>query len=504
MRILIVEDEIKIRTGISRLITSHTGHTVVGEAKNGKEGLEMIERFHPELVISDIRMPVMDGLEMVETAVTMGHTCHFVILSGYSEFEYAQKAIRNGVDDYLLKPLAPEDVTNVLDKIQKKIAEEEAEQAQTTEGLLRDMLLGGKKDITENCRRLEKSGAIVDGTPLYLLAGYLGNTSTKYQQALVKQWENMKERYSELYLYYVLLENTQEMFVLVQADIEVQELWRKLSRRLYQNVAEQDQPVWGCTVLDRLEDIGTELQTLRDYYLYGIRIGYRELLTAQKVMAIQEREFQYPVYLESRMQAAICGGSADSLKKEAEQFLNYVKAMDCHPRYVRKTYKKMLAYLESVCHEVNPEAYKLLQNQDLERAASEMLTSGELEACFEKAVGIILESKDKREDIRNYAIRRAINFIREHYSENISLDLLADRLEITPEYLSALFNKEVGINFSTFLKRFRISQAKRLLKGTDEKIYTIAQQVGYNDPKYFNRVFKEEIGVSPGDYRQKD
>ena len=76
--------------------------------------------------------------------------------------------------------------------------------------------------------------------------------------------------------------------------------------------------------------------------------------------------------------------------------------------------------------------------------------------------------------------------------------------EITPEYLSTLFNKEVGINFSTFLKRFRISQAKRLLKGTDDKIYSIALQVGYNDPKYFNRVFKEEMGISPGDYRQNN
>ena len=126
MRILIVEDEIKIRMGISRLITSHTQHTVVGEAKNGKEGLEMINRYHPQLVISDIRMPVMDGLEMLQGSVKQGNHCHFVILSGYSEFEYAQKALRYGVDDYLLKPLAPEDVTELLDKIQQKVDEEEA------------------------------------------------------------------------------------------------------------------------------------------------------------------------------------------------------------------------------------------------------------------------------------------------------------------------------------------------------------------------------------------
>lgn len=504
MRILIVEDEVKIRMGISRLISSHTEHSVVGEAKNGREGLEMINRLRPELVISDIRMPVMDGLEMLQEAVEAGSHCHFAILSGYSEFEYAQKALRQGVDDYLLKPLAPEDVTKLLDKIQKRLRLEEEESAQTTEGLLRDLLTGGRRDVADICRRLEKTGALEQGVPLFLAAGYVGNTNVRYCQALTRQWERMKEDHPELHLYYVMLENTQEVFLLAQGEISREDMEKKLRRRIYQNITEEDQPVWTFQELDAPESIQDTVQKLREYYLYGIRIGYREILTAEKIEKIAEEDFQYPLHLESRMQSAICKESAENLRKEAENFVIYTKEMKCSPRYIRKTYKKMLGFLENVCHEVNPEAYKLLQKQDLERTASGMITFGELETCFRKAVESILESKDKKEDIRNYAIRRAISFIREHYSENISLDMLADRLEITPEYLSTLFNKEVGINFSTFLKRFRISQAKRLLKGTDEKIYSIALQVGYNDPKYFNRVFKEEVGVSPGDYKQKN
>lgn len=504
MRVLIVEDEVKIRMGISRLISAHTKHTVVGEAKNGKEGLDLICRLNPELVISDIRMPVMDGLEMLEEAVKAGSRCHFVILSGYSEFEYAQKALRYGVDDYLLKPLAPEDVTELLDKIQKKIDLEDAENAQTTEGLLRDILLGGKTDMSDTYRRLERSGALRKEVPIILAAGYVGGSSARYTQALMLQWEKMKEKYPDLRLYYVMLENTQEMFVVIQGEISCEELERKLGRRVYQNVTDKDQPVWIVEQLETPEKIPETLQKLREFYLYGIRVGYREILTEEKIRNVEEEEFQYPLFLENRLQTAICKESADRFRKEAENFVEYTRKMKCSPRYIRKTYKKMLAFLENVCHEVNPEAYKLLQNLDLEKVASGMITAGELEGCFRRAAEIILESKDRKEDIRNYAIRRAINYIREHYSENISLDMLADRLEITPEYLSALFNREVGINFSTFLKRFRISQAKRLLKGTDEKIYSIAQQVGYHDPKYFNRVFKEEIGVSPGDYRQNN
>lgn len=502
MRILVVEDEIKIRMGISRLISAHTQHTVVGEAKNGQEGLEMINRFHPELVISDIRMPVMDGLKMLQESVKMGNKCHFVILSGYSEFEYAQTAIRYGVDDYLLKPLAPEDVTQILDKIQQKVDLEKAETIQTTEGLLREMILGGRKDITDICRKLLETGAFEETSPVFVLAGYTGNTNPKYFRNLLLQCEKLKERYPEWKVHLAVLENTQEIFLLIQGEVSAKELERKLTRRIYQNLTEEDQPVWILEILNHLEEIPESVQRIRENYLYGIRMGYREILTEEKIKNISMEEFKYPVNLENRMQTAICSESSMELKKECENFLNYTREMKCSPRYIRKTYKKMLAFLENVCHEVNPQAYRLLQNQDLEHLASEKLTSGELESCFQKAVEMILESKDKKEDIRNYAIRRAINFIREHYSENISLDMLADRLEITPEYLSTLFNKEVGINFSTFLKRFRISQAKRLLKGTDEKIYSIALQVGYNDPKYFNRVFKEEMGISPGDYRQ--
>ena len=120
MRILIVEDEIKIRTGMARLISAHTSHTIIGEAKNGKEGLEMAMRLHPELIISDIRMPEMDGLEMMEALDREGISCHRVVLSGYSEFEYARKAMRYGVEDYLLKPLAAEDVTSCWTKSRKK------------------------------------------------------------------------------------------------------------------------------------------------------------------------------------------------------------------------------------------------------------------------------------------------------------------------------------------------------------------------------------------------
>ena len=141
MRIVVVEDEVKIREGIARLIESQTGHVVLGEAVDGREGLEMILRFKPDLVITDIRMPNMDGLEMAKRLYEQKLPLHVVILSGYSEFEYAQKAIRYGVDEYLLKPLDIDDIKNMLDKVEKKIQTEQMTNG--TPGLhLKNLLTG--------------------------------------------------------------------------------------------------------------------------------------------------------------------------------------------------------------------------------------------------------------------------------------------------------------------------------------------------------------------------
>ena len=133
----------------------------------------------------------------------------------------------------------------------------------------------------------------------------------------------------------------------------------------------------------------------------------------------------------------------------------------------------------------------------------EIYTKSEIEQIFEDFLQVIQTTPEKKEEIRNYTILKVINYIREHYNEGITLEEVARKMDLTPEYLSTLFNREMDMNFSSFLKQFRISQAKRLLKGTNLKIYEVAEAVGYSDAKYFMRVFKEVQGISPKEFRQK-
>lgn len=161
----------------------------------------------------------------------------------------------------------------------------------------------------------------------------------------------------------------------------------------------------------------------------------------------------------------------------------------------------MAHFMLSLSQEGNRRLYEQLLNLNLMKSMGTAITRKELEDILNREICILASGLSQRENISNYTIKRALDYIRNHYQESISLEKVAASLDITPEYLSTLFNREMEQNFSVFLKRFRISHAKRLLKDTDKKIYEIAKEVGYTDAKYFNRVFKDVEGVSPGDYR---
>ena len=436
MRILIVEDEIKIRRGLASLISKHTEHIVVGEAKNGLEGFEMAERFQPDLVITDVRMPVMDGLEMIRRMREKKMPQLFLILSGYSEFEYARKAIKYGCEDYLLKPLAPEDITETLRRIEEKL-EKEIKPPEKVERIFRDYLIGNGEQQFNEEELAKKAGFSADGRYI-MISAYMNWSGIDQKKNCVQWLEKLKE------------------------------IYRK---------------------------------KLREQYMYSMVLGEDRLLDNAQIQAFEPEEYQYPRYLEHRMQEAVLGSHPEELRAAGTEFMNVMRTIKVRPAQISESYMKMCSFLFTLLYDMRKNIYDQMEKLEPIKNIGAAVTSQNLEKIFSEILHVIAEGIEQKENIRNYAIRRAIDYIRLHYQESISLEDVAGRLDITPEYLSTLFNREMGQNFSVFLKKFRISHAKRLLKGTNKKIYEISKEVGYTDPKYFNRVFKEEEGVSPGDYR---
>lgn len=505
MRIIIVEDEIKTREGLAKLIESQTAHVVQGKAANGKDGLEMVLRFKPDLVITDIRMPGMDGLEMVRSLFEQKVRFHAVILSGYSEFEYARKAIHYGVDDYLLKPLDVDDIKKMLDKVEEKLQKEQTANA-VVSLYLKNLIAGEEQEADENCRILKELCGLSDVGDYELFAGYIGSAQPSYRENMEQFARGLQERYPQLKIYYIYLENRQEGYLLGCGEPGGERLQDLETAAYYGLILKQhskeERAVWTKKRFSSLGQVREAAKELHSLLAYALVLKPQGWLDAAAADQYCPKPYAAPVHIYNQMRSAVCQDDAKGLAQSTDALLAYLSDGHFESEEIRKACVKAYYLIADTVQELDSGRYEHMKSKNLLRNIEAAVTWRELEGALKDAVQAAAGTQEKREDISNYVIKRAINYIREHYQEGLSQEQVATVLDITPEYLSILFSREVGINFSVFLKRFRISHAKRLLKGTDLKVYEIAGAVGYSDPKYFQRVFKEEIGVSPGEYRQ--
>lgn len=504
MRILIVEDEVKIREGIARLISHKTDHTVIGEAKNGKEGIELSLRYKPDLIMTDIRMPVMDGLEMLTQLKEEKVPSRAVILTGYSEFDYAKKAISLGVKDYLLKPIGPEEVMNLLNRMEGEIEKENKMLQGSCESIIRDMILGSSEDEAESYHKLKHLMALKEDWHYRLYVGYTGSAPVAYKNHFKEWMPSIIGRYPECQCYTFFVETLQQFVCLVVGEEDLEGWESYFIQHMIKPYREQKyQPAWAVEQFDTLEKLSEVFQSIQSLLNLSLTYGNDHLLKRNVHVHTTLKKYSYPIEIENKFKVAICKGELENLPDLAEIFYDYFEQHLMSPEEIRNDYIKMITFIIHMVQEIDKKLYDQIQSMSLLKRVGEVYTRNELQQLFMDLLNSMQNVHEKKEDIRNYTILKVINYIRDHYNEGITLEEVARKMELTPEYLSTLFNREMNINFSNFLKQFRISHAKRLLKGTDLKIYEIAEAVGYSDAKYFMRVFKEVQGISPKEFRQK-
>lgn len=505
MRIVIVEDEIAIREGMARLIKTHTEHIIVGEGINGKEGLELILRFKPDLVITDIQMPVMNGLEMIKELFDMQLHIHAVILSGYSEFEYAKKALQFGVDDYLLKPLAAEDVEELLKRIDERIRKEKQKEQGTRESCIRDILFGYTEDNADIHTRLAQTCGFLPDMKYLLIMGYLGAAPATYKNDVEKELRLIRGKFPKAHIYSFYQENSRMFYCLFAGYMDMDDLKLCFYIRLINpSKGKKEQPIWTEEAFTGLQELKKTGDKLNAYLANAISLGGDGWINDEAVSRFRPASYIYPLDIINSLKNGICSSDNEEIEKASKSFLEYFKNHNFDSYNIRQAFLKTYYMISDLLVDFDKGLFEQLKNSNILRLMGEALTRVELETAYLDMIRLLTGQKVKREGISNYTIKKAINYIREHYQESITLEEVSGKLEITPEYLSTLFNRVMEINFSTFLKQFRVSHAKRLLKGTDLKIYEISEKVGYSDPKYFMRVFKEVQGISPGEYRQSN
>lgn len=506
MKVAIVEDEIRIREGVTRLLKKiNPDYEIVGEAENGEKGLALIEETRPDLIITDIKMPQMDGLEMLSILHERKVHAKVIVLSAYSEFAYAQQAIKLGISEYLLKPIALDSFSKSIRNIEAEIAHdtllstESPQQLRSLDHILYGILYSGLPidgEVKEFLRATygmdtEDSYALIN---LYLGAAY--DEKKERVQALVKQLFRDTD-----YLYHMLALPQSREFLILISMADRQEIERFFRDILVPQVRQTagEGAVFGWIVFAGLSRMKESVGTIRRYLDWNIVLGH-EIISYPQVAHIQPASLSYPIELEKKAKNTVCTFSYGELKDISHSFMKHLRGNTYSPAEIKETVVRFLWAIITILKEIDFDSYGRIEQQALLEQIMAAVTWAELM----NAVAILPEllSVREKEQRLSLQVRRTKSMIYERYHEGITLDEIAAQLGITPEYLSTQFHKEMGETFNTFIKNHRIKKAKELLIGTDRKLYEIAAAVGYADPKYFSRVFRETTGQLPAQYRK--
>lgn len=502
-RVLIVDDEKIERTGIRFLLKQIPEQFEIAEAVNGREALLWLQQHEADILMTDVKMPFMNGIELLEQVYRLYPKMKKVIFSGYGEFEYARAAMRYGVAEYILKPVDPAEFKNVMAKIMKSLEgsrrEESRKEKSTTlfkEYVLNAVLNGVEISELEKKAEGYDSLRFLDKYRRMMLVEVNGDffgsvdnarMSEKMLQAGVAfDYLNLNPQQSVLFFW---SECGDWKAVAGQVNAFIQSRCEE-SRKSYVAVSS------GITDKSQIALRYQELELLMENRFYD--------LDSTVYMAENEAESAEDVRLDDdtlikQMKQDIRTKDILSLREHCDRlFHNYSKNVGFSQVYVKFMFSSILKLLyeaipEKTEKELNVEIEKLYRTADLLS----------IRRIVEDNIGLLEQKVQKDAGSVHREVESVKRYIYSHYGEELSIEMLADQVYLAPSYLSTIFKKETGQNLSKFIKACRMEKARDMLENTHEKIVQISEKVGYPNVSYFCQSFREYFGVSPQKYRDK-
>ncbi|MGL4738749.1 MAG: response regulator [Cellulosilyticaceae bacterium] len=531
-KILLVDDEEEIRRGIIRRIKwQELGFEVVGEAENGVEALDQIERYTPDVVVTDIKMPFMDGIRLAENIHDRYPTTKVIILSGFDDFEYAREALKLGVMRYILKPINSYEMHELLREVKAKLDDEIASKQNVD--LLRQNY---KKSLPllkerflnrwiEEYIPLEEIKTSLDELGLVLNSEALGVVSVRRDEYAKEEDVSAikNESLLKLALFNICEEITREeqLGVFFMGKLEMilitplgEGEYPKSSMRLYRGLEQMRRAAskyLGTTVTIGIGNRCTDWRMLYKSYAaavgalaYSITVGKNKLIYIEDVepesgsgLLVEEEE-------ERVLLTAIKVGRTDEVIQVIDQMLGRLEGNRVSLRDYQIYIVGIFASMMRLGHSMEVDMGKILpQEMNFFGMLSKLHTKEAISGWLTQVcLGMVEVLGTKRATCKNELIEQALAYIHTHYmEEDISAEVVCQTLHISTTYFSALFKKEMQTTFSTYLTQVRIERAKELLRTTDKKAIEIGSSVGYPEGHYFSYVFKKTTGIAPTEYR---
>jgi two-component system response regulator YesN len=539
VKLLIVEDEAVILNGYKQAIDwQDNGIELVGVAEDGVQALEIVENKKPDIVITDVVMPNMDGIALVENLRNNYPKIRTIIISGHDEFEYARDAIDSGVSKYLLKPLRLEILLQEVIKLKEEIQEEEKnyiineemkEKIKTSMPLLRNQFMNTllQAYYTEESTIEEKFNYLdikLSTKNIFVMVIQLDNYLQKMKALKSEEFYGLnieiqdicyKAIASEVNCYVfedkkdniILLMNWKEAFSEKENLGSAFELGTKIQNEV-QNLA-------GYTVSIGIGRFKKGVLELPQAYMEAIKaleykffMGNNSIIYFDDVDLVTEENFDYPENLEEEILTSIRTGNYNRACTALEAFFKLLE--NNKDSGVEKKGNIITILINSICRYLinikNPQAE--IVNKSFIKMLNDFQgkskgTLKELMLNMEMEINNIIEIINSNRDFRKSTLmQNAVNFIKENINKDVSLQTVAEAVYISSNYLSALFKENFDEGFKEFVIRIKMDKANELLLTTDLSVKQVAYELGYSDWRHFSRTFKKIKGKNPEEIKQ--
>jgi two-component system, response regulator YesN len=505
VKIVIVEDEIRIREGIKKLLIklNKEEDMIVAEAENGQEGLELIGREKPDVVITDVKMPVLDGLEMLKQAFPIVPNMKAIVLSAYSEFEYARTAMKLGVTEYLLKPIVLSEFMNAMESVRKQIENDKNKKPEEVGSLSQvfKSIINGDM-ISNNALKeyLFHKYEIGLDQPISLLVWYNPIGAKDNVETGIRFLKSIMMEKTEIQFCFFEEEKENLLYMALYGYKDGKMLERWIQQRILRDKKIMNGCCLGWVEAKNIDYLQSAYKDMSGYLDWNISLGDNVIITYPNIKNIQTSVCIYPIEIEKEIKLAICNKQKDKITNLLEKFHSYFQNDKIYePGKIKECYVRFYWAIINIANEINSFDYGEIEQKAVLEKIVRANSMNEIKAVTNSLIEKVEINTDN--DIKSITVRRAIAIIHEYYQAGITLEEIAKELNITPEYLGTQIHKELGVNFSSYIKNYRITKAKELLLSTSLKIYEIAEKTGYADPKYFSKVFKGETGQLPAEFR---
>ncbi|HHV99589.1 MAG TPA: response regulator [Clostridiaceae bacterium] len=534
LKVMIVDDEFYFREALKISIPwNEIGLEVCGEAKNGKDALEKVETLNPDIILADINMSIMDGLEFIKRTREKDISSKIVIITGYSEFDYARQAVQLGVYNYLLKPVNEEELVNTLLDI-KKVIEKESNikveidklkrQVKDSLPMLKDKFLNEllqgsliRKD-SETLKKMEYLN-INTGSEYYLAVtiemdyeeSYNWNDEDKQLwKFAVSNITN--EILREQFAFDLCYDNDDRICIIIGVNEEenkndfnqlLENKLEYLKAAVYKYLNFTVTIGVGC-IKNTLFDIAASYKESIVALKNKITLGRNRIITYESVADSEIKIGLFTVEHRSQLLMNMRIGDEEEALNLINQIFNEIREKNIHHEIVFVVCVEMVSLCMEFIVEIGLSFKDIIPNNQL-NIIEEFQSKRSIEEIEGWIKGIFRDTfetaKRSRSSKASKLVEEVKQYISEHYyKEELTVDEIAKHLFVNYAHLCFVFKRDTGITINEYLTKFRINKAKELMDSGNTLILDVANRVGYADANYFGKCFKKYFGIAPSKY----